>query len=145
MESNVLCIDEVDMDGSKTKTLGPKLGGPEVGVEVGVGVDDDVDVGVGVGEPAPSTSRPFTRALSLTVTNWMVMVPVVEAVALNCSISAISAPPAVAKTSKLVSTWLLLMLTLKGRLPAPVQYISAECSRTVEEAPAVRMGMGEVT
>src|SRR5260221_10471438 len=120
MESNVLCIDEADMEVSKTKTLGPKLGGPpDVGVGVGVGIDDGV--AVGVGEVPPSTSRPFTWALSLTVVNWMVIVPVVEAVALNGSISAISAPPAVAKMSKLLSTWLALMLTLKARLPAAVQ------------------------
>ena len=47
---------------------------------------------------------PLTWALSLTVTNWMVIVPVLLAVAVNGSITAMYSPPAVAKMSKLVRT-----------------------------------------
>ncbi len=54
--------------------------------------------------PAGMISIPLIWALSLTVTNWMVMVPVLVAVAVNGSITAMYSPPAVAKMSKLVST-----------------------------------------
>ena len=74
---------------------------------------------------------PLTWALSLTVTNWMVIVPVLLAVAVNDSATALYSPPAVAKMSKLVRTWLLLMRTLKVRSPAAVQYSSAKSRRTV--------------
>src|ERR1700677_76010 len=76
-------------------------------------------------------SMPLTWALSLTVTNWMVMVPVLDAVAVNGSITAMYSPPAVAKMSKSVRTWVPLIRTLKVRDPAVVQYSSAKCSRTV--------------
>src|SRR5580698_6877765 len=76
-------------------------------------------------------SMPLTWALSLTVTNWMVIVPVLDAVAVNGSITAMYSPPAAAKMSKSVSTWVPLISTLKVRDPAVVQYSSAKCSRTV--------------
>ena len=74
---------------------------------------------------------PLTWALSLTVTNWMVIAPLLGATAVNCSTTALYSPPAVAKMSKLVSTCVPLMRTLKMREPAVVQYSSAKCSRTV--------------
>src|SRR5580700_6409934 len=54
--------------------------------------------------PLGKTSMPLTWALSLTVTNWMVTVPVLLAVAVNGSITPMYSPPAVAKMSKLVRT-----------------------------------------
>ena len=74
---------------------------------------------------------PLTWALSLTVVNWMVNVPLVGATAVNCSTTALYSPPAVAKMSKLVSTCVPSMETLKIREPAVVQYSSAKCSRIV--------------
>src|SRR5260221_14167062 len=109
MESNVLCIDEADMEVSKTKTLGPKLGGPpDVGVGVGVGIDDGV--AVGVGEVPPSTSRQFTWALSLPVGHWMVMVPVVEAEDLNRRFHSQSPSPALVKLAKLIHYLIYMVL-----------------------------------
>lgn len=61
---------------------------------------------------------PLTWALSLTVTKEMVIFPVLSAVAVNCSTTALYSAPAVARMSKLVSTWLPLMMTLKVREPA---------------------------
>ena len=90
-----------------------------------------VTVLVVVPPPAGEISMPLTWALSLTVTNWMVIVPLLLAVAVNGSSTALNSPPAVAKMSKLVSTWLLLMRTLKVRDPAAVQYSSAKSSLTV--------------
>ena len=81
--------------------------------------------------PAGETSMPLTWALSLTVTNWMVIAPALLAVAVNDSATPLNSPPAVAKMSKLVSTWVPLMRTLKVRDPAAVQYSSAKSSRTV--------------
>ena len=74
---------------------------------------------------------PLTWALSLTVVNWMVILPVLSAATVNCSTTALYSAPAVARMSKLVSTCLPLMVTLKMREPAVVQYSSAKCSRTV--------------
>ena len=77
------------------------------------------------------TSMPLTWALSLTVTNWMVIAPALLAVAVNDSATALYSPPAVAKMSKLVSTWVPLIRTLKVRDPAAVQYSSAKSRRTL--------------
>ena len=60
---------------------------------------------------------PLTWALSLTVVNWMVNVPLVGATAVNCSTTALYSPPAVAKMSKLDSTCVPSMETLKVRGP----------------------------
>ncbi len=73
---------------------------------------------------------PLTWALSLTDTNWMVTAPALLAVAVNDSATALNSPPAVAKMSKLVSTCVPLMRTLKVLDPAVVQYSSAKSSRT---------------
>ena len=81
--------------------------------------------------PLGVISMPLTWALSLTVTNWMVTAPALLAVAVNDSATALNSPPAVAKMSKLVSTWVPLMRTLKVRDPAVVQYSSAKSSRTL--------------
>ena len=72
---------------------------------------------------------PLTWALSLTVTNWMVIAPALLAVAVNDSAAALNSPPAVAKMSKLVRTCVPLMRTLKVRDPAAVQYSSAKSRR----------------
>ena len=70
---------------------------------------------------AGETSMPLTWALSLTVTNWMVIAPALLAVAVNDSATPLNSPPAVAKMSKLVSTWVPLMRTLNVLEPAAVQ------------------------
>src|SRR3984885_6153683 len=90
-----------------------------------------VTVLVVVPPPAGEISMPLTWALSLTVTNWMEIVPLLLAVAVNGSSTALNSPPAVAKMSKLVRTWLPLMRTLKVRDPAVVQYSSAKSRRTL--------------
>ncbi len=64
---------------------------------------------------------PLTWALSLTVMNWIVIFPLLSALAVNCSATALYSTPAVARMSKLVSTCCPLTLTLKMREPAAVQ------------------------
>src|ERR1019366_8715105 len=66
-------------------------------------------------------SMPLTWALSLTVVKWIVNLPELSAGTVNCSTTALSAAPAAATMSKLVSTCLPLILTLKTRWPAAVQ------------------------
>src|SRR5579875_210102 len=129
------------MLGVNMETLGPRSGAPEIGVGVGTGVEVGVGVGVGVDEVPPSTSMPLTCALSVTVTNWIVTAPLLLAVVLNCSTTALYSPPAVAKMSKFVNTCTPFITTLKTRLPAAVQYSSAKCSRTVYAPPAVSPGI----
>jgi hypothetical protein len=59
---------------------------------------------------------PLTLALSLTEVNWIVTLPLLSAVVVNCSTMAMSLPPAAAKMSKLLKTCVPLMATLKTRL-----------------------------
>src|SRR5260370_6496190 len=92
--------------------------------------------------PGPRTSMPLIRALSVTVVKTRLIWPLALAVAVNCSITALFIAPAVAKMSKLVSTCVPLLDTLKMRWPAAVQNVSAKCRRTVWLDPAGQAGIG---
>src|SRR5581483_1984767 len=97
-----------------------------------------LDGGGGGGpDPPDRISMPLTWALSFTAANWRVIVPPLGTVTENCETTALYSPPAAAKISKLVSTWVPSMNTLNTRDPAVVQYSSAKCSRIVSVAPAV--------
>jgi hypothetical protein len=64
-----------------------------VGVGVGVGVDVGVGVGVGVAPLDGIISIPLDFALSTTVLYWIVICPLLLAVAVNCWIFALFALP----------------------------------------------------
>ena len=63
---------------------------------------------------------PLARALSVTVTYWITICPLLATV-LNSWITALFAAPAVAMMSKLVRTCVPLMMTLNRRCPTAVQ------------------------
>src|SRR5215831_17046622 len=86
-------------------------------------------------------SIPLTRELSLTVVNWITYWPLELAFTVNCWMIALFLAPATAKISKLVSTCVPLMVTLKMREPAADQKVSAKCRRTVWLDPAAAPGM----
>src|SRR6266568_8049621 len=88
-------------------------------------------VGADVGGPYDNISMPLTWALSLTVLNCRVILPLASAGMANCSTTALFAAPAVASISKLVRTCCPLMMTLNVRWPAAVQNVSAKCKRMV--------------
>src|ERR1035441_5250651 len=67
------------------------------------------------------TAIPLMSARSTTEVNTITIWPEALAVAVNVSSIALSSPPAAANISKLVSTAVPLMLTLKTRFPAAVQ------------------------
>ena len=67
-----------------------------VGVEVTVAVGVLIGVGVGVELLPARISMPSTLALSLTLVNWIVICPVVSAVVVNGSTTALATAPAVA-------------------------------------------------
>src|SRR5215510_5029757 len=86
-------------------------------------------------------SIPLTRELSLTLVNWITYWPLELAFTVNCWMIALFLAPAAAKISKLVSTCVPLMVTLKMREPAADQKVSAKCRRTVWLDPAAAPGM----
>src|SRR3569833_1820693 len=79
---------------------------------------------------AAFTTIPLTSALSTTVVKAIIIWPLEFAAALNCWTFALNSPPAAAKMSKFVSTWLPLIETLKVRCPDAVWAYSAKCRRT---------------
>ena len=89
---------------------------------------------------------PLIMAFPVTDVNWMVIVPELSAVVVNGSTTAMSLPPAVAKISKLLSTWRPLIATLNDAGPlvlivsdAPVKLGEVEPDRVA--APGVRLGI----
>src|SRR5260370_17265030 len=67
------------------------------------------------------TSIPLTRDLSFTVVNVIEYWLLLFAFTVNCLMTALFLAPAAAKISKLVSTGVPFMVTLKIRLPAVPQ------------------------
>src|ERR1043165_6641526 len=86
-------------------------------------------------------SIPFTRALPTTVVNWMLITPLLLAFMVNSLTTALNGPPVAAMMSKLVSTWVPLMETLKTRCPGVVTQFSEKCSRTRYWALGAKFGM----
>lgn len=98
-------------------------------------------VGAAGGAEAGVIWMPSTLALSSAVVKAMVIVPVESAVAAKVWATALLAPPAAVKMSKLVRTGTVLIATLNLRLPAVVHQVSAKSRRTLYAALGVRLGM----
>ncbi len=86
-------------------------------------------------------SMASTLALSVVVVKAMVILPLLSAVVVKVWTTALLAPPAAVKMSKLVRTATPLMETLKRRWLAAVHQVSAKWRRTVQAEPGVRPGM----